>query len=166
VTLKRGFLTDTRLWDWLDTDPPDKRTVVITPLDEQRVPQVRFVLRQAWPVEWSGPHLLATSSLAYRDGAGRGFEREFTHDLQTYDGLPTAGLTGARTPTGLPSAPVPRPRQRRGGAGPRSRALGRSRRGRAGPHSRRSRRRDRARSPRHHNSPPGDTGQMVSCCSN
>jgi phage tail-like protein len=62
VTLKRGFLTDTRLWDWIDTDPPDKRTVVITLLDEQRVPQVRFVLRQAWPVKWSGPHLLATSS--------------------------------------------------------------------------------------------------------
>jgi phage tail-like protein len=62
VTLKRGFLTDTRLWDWIDTDPPDKRTVVITLLDEQRNPQVRFVLRQAWPVKWSGPHLNATSS--------------------------------------------------------------------------------------------------------
>jgi conserved hypothetical phage tail region protein len=62
VTLKRGFLTDTRLWDWIDTDPPDKRTVVITLLDEQRVPQVRFVLRQAWPCKWSGPHLNASSS--------------------------------------------------------------------------------------------------------
>jgi phage tail-like protein len=62
VTLKRGFLTDTRLGDWIDTDPPDKRTVVITLLDEQRNPQVRFVLRQAWPVKWSGPHLNATSS--------------------------------------------------------------------------------------------------------
>jgi phage tail-like protein len=54
VTLTRGFLTDTRLWDWIDTDPPDKRTVVITLLDEQRNPQVRFVLRQAWPVKCSG----------------------------------------------------------------------------------------------------------------
>ena len=62
VTLKRGFLTDTRLWDWIATDPPDKRNVVITLLDEQRVPQVRFVLRQAWPVKWSGPDLIASSS--------------------------------------------------------------------------------------------------------
>jgi phage tail-like protein len=59
VTLKRGLLTDTRLWDWINSDPPDKRTVVITLLDEQRVPHVRFVLRQAWPVKWSGPHLNA-----------------------------------------------------------------------------------------------------------
>jgi phage tail-like protein len=59
VTLKRGFLTDTRLWDWINADPPDKRTVVITLLDEQRMPKVRFVLRQAWPVKWSGPDLHA-----------------------------------------------------------------------------------------------------------
>jgi phage tail-like protein len=62
VTLKRGLLTDTRLWDWIDADPPDKRTVVITLLDEQRVPQVRFVLRQAWPCKWTGPDLNATAS--------------------------------------------------------------------------------------------------------
>jgi phage tail-like protein len=59
VTLKRGFLTDTRLWDWINADPPDKRKVVITLLDEQRVPKVRFLLRQAWPVKWSGPDLHA-----------------------------------------------------------------------------------------------------------
>jgi phage tail-like protein len=62
VTLKRGLLTDTRLWDWIDTDPPDKRTVVITLLDEQRVPHVRFVLRQAWPRKWTGPDLNANAS--------------------------------------------------------------------------------------------------------
>jgi phage tail-like protein len=59
VTLKRGFLTDTRLWDWINADPPDKRIVTITLLDEQRNPQLRFVLRQAWPCRWSGPHLNA-----------------------------------------------------------------------------------------------------------
>jgi phage tail-like protein len=59
VTLKRGLLRDTRLWEWIDTDPPDKRTVVITLLDEQRVPQVRFVLRQAWICKWEGPSLNA-----------------------------------------------------------------------------------------------------------
>jgi phage tail-like protein len=59
VTLKRGFLTDTRLWDWINADPPDKRNVVITLLDEQRASRVRFVLRQAWPVKWSGPDLHA-----------------------------------------------------------------------------------------------------------
>ena len=59
VTLKRGFLTDTRLWDWINSDPPDKRTVVITLLDEQRASRVRFVLHQAWPCKWSGPHLNA-----------------------------------------------------------------------------------------------------------
>ena len=62
VTLKRGLLADTRLWDWINADPPDKRTVTITLLDEQRTPQVRFVLRQAWPCRWSGPHLSATHS--------------------------------------------------------------------------------------------------------
>lgn len=62
VTLKRGLLTDTRLWDWINTDPPDKRTVVITLLDEQRNPQVRFVLRQAWPAKWFGPDLNARTS--------------------------------------------------------------------------------------------------------
>ncbi len=62
VTLKRGLLTDTRLWEWINTDPPDKRTVTITLLDEQRVPQVRFVLRQAWPCKWSGPDLNAKTS--------------------------------------------------------------------------------------------------------
>jgi phage tail-like protein len=62
VTLKRGLLADTRLWDWIASDPPDKRTVVITLLDEERVPQVRFVLRQAWPRKWTGPELNASSS--------------------------------------------------------------------------------------------------------
>jgi phage tail-like protein len=60
VTLKRGLLTDTRLWDWINADPPDKRTVTITLLDEQRVAQMRFVLRQAWPCGWSGPRLIAS----------------------------------------------------------------------------------------------------------
>ena len=59
VILKRGLLTDTRLWDWIATDPPDKRTVVITLLDEQGVPHVRFVLRQAWICKWEGPALNA-----------------------------------------------------------------------------------------------------------
>jgi phage tail-like protein len=59
LTLKRGFLTDTRLWDWINADPPDKRTVVITMLDEQRVPRVRFVLHQAWICKWEGPELNA-----------------------------------------------------------------------------------------------------------
>jgi phage tail-like protein len=62
VTLKRGFLTDTRLWDWVNTDPPDKRTVVITLLDEQRAPKVRFVLRQAWICKWEGPDLNANGN--------------------------------------------------------------------------------------------------------
>jgi phage tail-like protein len=62
VTLKRGLLADTRLWDWISLDPPDKRTVTITLLDEERLPQVRFVLRHAWPCGWSGPHLHASHS--------------------------------------------------------------------------------------------------------
>jgi phage tail-like protein len=62
VTLRRGLLTDMRLWEWIATDPPDKRTVVITLLDEQRVARVRFVLRQAWPVKWTGPDLNAQGS--------------------------------------------------------------------------------------------------------
>jgi phage tail-like protein len=60
VTLKRGLLTDTRLWDWINADPPDKRMVTITLLDEQRVAQLRFVLRQAWPCGWSAAGLMAS----------------------------------------------------------------------------------------------------------
>lgn len=62
VVLKRGLTTDTSLWDWLAADPPDRRTVSIIVLDDQRTPVMRFVLRQAWPCRWTGPGLDAESS--------------------------------------------------------------------------------------------------------
>lgn len=63
VTLKRGLIADLRLWTWIDTYPPDPRTVTITLLDETRAPVMRFVLHRAWPCRWSGPHLHSTHSL-------------------------------------------------------------------------------------------------------
>jgi phage tail-like protein len=62
VTLKRGVLTDLRLWQWIASDPPDRRNVIITMLDAQRVPVLRFVLHDAWPCRWTGPRLNAKHS--------------------------------------------------------------------------------------------------------
>ena len=59
VTLKRGVVGDLRLWEWIESDPPDRRNVVITMLDEQRAPVLRFVLHDAWPCRWVGPTLNA-----------------------------------------------------------------------------------------------------------
>ena len=62
VTLKRGLTQSSELWDWLNSDPPDRRNVLITLLDGQRAEVMRFVLRNAWPCRWTGPHLDAESS--------------------------------------------------------------------------------------------------------
>jgi phage tail-like protein len=62
VVLKRGLTRDTTLWDWLNTDPPDRRNVVIALLDGQRSEVMRFILRNAWPCKWTGPELDAESS--------------------------------------------------------------------------------------------------------
>jgi phage tail-like protein len=62
VTLKRGIITDLRLWQWIDGDPPERRTVTITMLDAKGSPALRFVLHKAWPCRWVGPSLTAKGS--------------------------------------------------------------------------------------------------------
>ncbi len=62
VTRKRGLTQSSELWDWLNSDPPERRNVLITLLDGQRTEVMRFVLRNAWPCRWTGPQLDAGSS--------------------------------------------------------------------------------------------------------
>lgn len=62
VTLKRGVVSGIGLWQWIASEPPDRRNVTITLLDEQRVPVLRFVLHNAWPCRWVGPTLNAKGS--------------------------------------------------------------------------------------------------------
>ena len=62
VVLSRGVVGDLRLWQWASQEPPDKRTVVITLLDERREPVLRFVLLDAFPTRWEGPDLDAQAS--------------------------------------------------------------------------------------------------------
>lgn len=62
VTLKRGVVSDLRLWQWISSEPPDRRTVVITLLDQQRVAVLRYVLHDAWPCKYEGPRLNAKGS--------------------------------------------------------------------------------------------------------
>ena len=62
VVLKRGVTGDLRLWEWINQTPPEKRTVVITLLDEHRNAVLRYVLVNAFPTKYEGPDLEAGSS--------------------------------------------------------------------------------------------------------
>lgn len=62
VTLKRGVVGSTDLFDWLRTvrdGTHDPRTVTITLLDEARSPVAMWKLRKAQPKKWTGPTLAA-----------------------------------------------------------------------------------------------------------
>lgn len=62
VTLKRGLVGSTDLFDWLKTvrdGTADPRNVSITLLDEARNPVATFRLRNAQPKKWTGPTLAA-----------------------------------------------------------------------------------------------------------
>lgn len=62
VTLKRGIIGDTRLFDWIKAHREgthEPRTVTVTLLDEARAPVCQWVLRQAQPKKWVGPTLAA-----------------------------------------------------------------------------------------------------------
>ena len=65
VTLKRGLIGDPSLFEWLKATREgvrDARTVTITLLDEQRAPVCSWVLSNAQPRKWVGPHLTASAS--------------------------------------------------------------------------------------------------------
>lgn len=65
VTLRRGVVGVTNLFDWLrrvSEGRPEPRSVQIRLLDEARTPVVTWNLRNAAPKRWSGPTLVAGSS--------------------------------------------------------------------------------------------------------
>lgn len=62
VTLKRGLVGNTSLFDWLKAvgdGEHDPRLVTITLLDEARNPISSWELRNAQPKKWTGPTLAA-----------------------------------------------------------------------------------------------------------
>ena len=62
VTLKRGLVGSTDLFDWLKTvrdGTADPRNVTITLLDEARQTVATFKLIKAQPKKWTGPTLAA-----------------------------------------------------------------------------------------------------------
>jgi phage tail-like protein len=62
VTLKRGIVGSTDLFDWLKTvrdGVADPRNVTVTLLDEARQPVASWVLHNAQPKKWTGPTLAA-----------------------------------------------------------------------------------------------------------
>ncbi|MGL4543379.1 MAG: phage tail protein [Polymorphobacter sp.] len=66
VTFKRGIIGDTSLFGWLRSaaqgDTAAARSVVVTLLDEARVPVMRWLLVRAWPVQWEASALNATGN--------------------------------------------------------------------------------------------------------
>ena len=62
VTLKRGIVGSTDLFDWLKNvrdGGQDARTVTVTLLDEARQEVASWVLHNAQPKKWTGPTLAA-----------------------------------------------------------------------------------------------------------
>mgnify|MGYP000043870361 CR=1 FL=1 len=68
ITLKRGYFKgDTEMQDWLTairTDETQRRTVVVTLLDEQQNPVMTWTIYKAWPSKIDGVSLNAGSSQA------------------------------------------------------------------------------------------------------
>lgn len=65
IVLKRGFTNDHSLWDWYKATLDgrvERRSMMITVLNEAREPALRFAVRNAWPCSWSGPDLDAGKS--------------------------------------------------------------------------------------------------------
>jgi phage tail-like protein len=64
VTLKRGVVNSSQLWNWLDSvrgsgSATAPRTVHITLRDETRQPVTQWTLHSATPKHWDGPTLSA-----------------------------------------------------------------------------------------------------------
>ena len=65
VTLKRGIVGSTELFQWLKQvadGTPAPRNVNITLLDEARLTVLSWKLHRAQPRKWSGPHLAAAGA--------------------------------------------------------------------------------------------------------
>lgn len=83
VTLKRGLIGATNLFEWIKVvreGKYDPRSVVITLLDEARNPVATFKLRNAQPKKWVGPTLAAKGG-----GEVAMEELHLTHEGITYE---------------------------------------------------------------------------------
>jgi phage tail-like protein len=60
VTLKRGVINSGELENWIRNvanGVSDRRNCAVILLDEERNPVVRWILSDAFPRKWEGPHL-------------------------------------------------------------------------------------------------------------
>jgi phage tail-like protein len=65
VHLRRGVTGDRTLWSWLESlmeGTDDPRTVTVTLLDAKRNPICSWVLANARPTQYVGPHLIANAA--------------------------------------------------------------------------------------------------------
>lgn len=68
LTLKRGITDLTDLWDWhqdVVAGRIERKTVSVVLQDEQQQEKWRWVLRDAYPVKWSGGELNATGNAVF-----------------------------------------------------------------------------------------------------
>ncbi len=64
ITLKRGITSDRNLWDWQSkaaSGKVDRRPISIIMLSESGEELMRWNVRAAWPIKWSGPSFDAAS---------------------------------------------------------------------------------------------------------
>jgi phage tail-like protein len=65
ITLKRGMLHDSSLWDWyrnIATGQADRRNGSVILMDEERNDVLRWNFEGAWPNKVEGPTLTATGN--------------------------------------------------------------------------------------------------------
>ena len=80
ITLKRGLTQDRNLWDWqtkATKGSVDRRSISIILLDAGGAEVMRWNVRNAWPVKWSGPAFDAAAdsvSIESLELAHEGFE--------------------------------------------------------------------------------------------
>jgi len=67
ITLKRGYTTNTELWDWRKTvidGATERKSGAIVLLNEAREPALRWEFSEAWVSKYEGPALNATANEA------------------------------------------------------------------------------------------------------
>jgi len=65
ITLKRGYTTNTELWDWRKTvidGATERKSGAIILLNEAREPALRWEFSEAWVSKYEGPALNATAN--------------------------------------------------------------------------------------------------------
>lgn len=67
IVLKRGYTKDQELWKWrkkVIEGKTERKTGIITLLDEARQPALRWRFSEGWPSKWEGPPLNGKTSEA------------------------------------------------------------------------------------------------------